>query len=210
MRTIHLCGETLPHPGHVCAFFDSREQKYEVLIPFLKDAITAGDDIINIIDASDRRAHLDTLAEGGVPIHAAITSGRLNVMTSEETYLKEGEDTLPRLLGFLREALVRAREEKHCLRTCGEMNWIGRGEVAIEEVLEYEARVNELLPDFQCTLLCVYDLAQLSPSLMSDILATHPSAIIKGRLRSNPYYVHAEAFLEMLRARRATQDPARE
>jgi hypothetical protein len=57
MKMIHLCGETLPHPGHVCAFFDSREQKYETLIPFLNDAISAGDEVINIVDG--KRTHPD-------------------------------------------------------------------------------------------------------------------------------------------------------
>src|SRR5688572_4457887 len=105
MRTVSLCGETLPHPGHVCAFFDSREQKYETLIPFLQDALTAGDDVINIVDASDMKAHLETLLDAGVPVRTARTSGQLNVMTSEETYLREGEDVLARLLAFLGETL---------------------------------------------------------------------------------------------------------
>ena len=203
MRSIHLCGQTLPHPGHVCAFFDSQEQKYEVLIPFLKDAITAGDDVINIVDARDRTAHLNTLAQGGVPVEPAMANGQLNVLTSEETYLQNGDDVLPRLLGFLGEKLQQAKDEKHCLRTCGEMNWVGRRVLPIEDVLEYESRVNNFLPDFECTLLCIYDLPSTPTSLMMDILATHPFAIINGRLRENPHYVQPVEFLQMLRTRRS-------
>ena len=203
MRTVHLCGETLPHPGHVCAFFDSREQKYDVLIPFLKDAIAAGDDVVNIVDASDLTAHLDTLSDGGVPVETAMSSGQLNVLTSEETYLQDGEDVLARLLVFLRETLTSAREQNHSVRTWGEMNWVARGALPIEDVLQYEARVNELLPDFECSMLCIYDLAKTPSSLMSDVLATHPFAIIKGRLRKNPYYVEPDEYLEMLNGRQS-------
>ena len=200
MRQINICGETLPHPGHVCAFFDSREQKYDVLVPFLKDAITAGDDVVNIVDACDEAAHLDTLLNGGVPVDA-LRSGQLNVKTSEQTYLHGGGNGLPSLLEFLRVSLDRARRDNHCLRTWGEMSWVARGELPLKDVLEYEARVNEVVPDFECTLLCSYDLAYTPPSLVSDILATHPSAIIKGRLRRTPHYVQPTEFLQMLSAR---------
>lgn len=202
MRTVNLCGELLPHPGHVCAFFDSRDQKYETLIPFLKDAITAGDDVINIVDEHDMATHLDTLLKGGVPVRSAMEGGTLSVLTSEQTYLQPGKDTLPHLLEFLREALGRAKSENHCLRTWGEMNWVERDGVRMGDVLEYEARVNELFPDFECTLLCIYDLARVSASLMADILATHPSAIINGRLRRNSHYVEHHEYLDMLRARK--------
>ena len=203
MRTIQLCGEALPHAGHVCAFFDSREKKYETLIPFLKDAIAAGDEVINIVDADDHALHLDTLLQGGVPVRAPLDSGRFNLLTSEETYLQDREDALPRLLGFLDQALERAQTEGHCLRTWGEMNWVARDLLPVEMVLEYEARVNECLTDDECTLLCIYDLALVTPSLMLDILATHPSAIINGRLRRNSHYVEPEEYLGMLRARRS-------
>lgn len=201
MRTISLCGETLPHAGHVCAFFDSRDQKYDVLIPFFKDAILAGDEIVNIVDAADRSAHLESLLDGGVPIRAAMDNGQLSVFTSEETYLQDDDDTLPKLLEFLKETLSTAKAENRSLRTCGEMNWIHRSTLPVEEILTYEARVNDLVPDFECTLMCIYDTASLSSSMMLDILATHPAAIINGRLRKNPNYVQPAEFLEMLRAR---------
>ena len=202
MRTVHLCGQVLPHPGHVCAFFDSRDQKYDVLVPFTKDAIAAGDDVINIVDSRDRAAHIDTLSQSGIPVDDAMGNGQLSVFTTEQTYLRDGEDVLPSLLEFLRDALDRAHQQEHCLRTWGEMNWVERGVVPIEEVLEYEARVNELLPDFECTLVCIYDLAHTPPSLMTDILSTHPYAIINGRLRENSFYVQPHEYLEILRSRR--------
>ena len=202
MRTVQLCGEAVPHPGHVCAFFDSRDEKYDILAPFLKDAITVGDDVVNIVDASERATHLNSLSDHGVPVHAAMGTGKLKVFTSEETYLQEGKDVLPRLLGFLGETIERAKEENHCVRTWGEMNWVERETVPIEDVLEYEARVNELFSDVECTMLCVYDLARIPTSLLADILATHPSVIIQGRLRKNEHYIEPQEYLEMLRSRR--------
>lgn len=199
-REIHLCGERVPHPGHVCAFFDSREQKYATLGPFLIDAIAAGDRVINIVDERGRKDHLKALAAAHVPVTYAAERGQLKLLTSEETYLREGEVSLDPLLDLLRHEMEAAKHEDRCIRTWGDMNWIGRSRMPIERVLEYEANVNRFMPDFTCTLLCVYDLAFTASALVSDILATHPFAIIKGRLRENPYFVKPDEYLRMLRA----------
>lgn len=201
LRLIELCGQQLPHPGHVCAFFDSREQKYEILAPFFKDAIEAGDEIVNIVDARHRPGHIKALVDAGVPLEPAMASGQVNILTSEETYLQEGDDILPNLLDFLGQTLVRAKQEGHCLRTCGEMNWVAEGKLPMKQVLQYEARVNNFLPDHECTLVCVYDLAVTPTSMVSDILATHPFAIIQGRLRENAHYVQPHEYLAMLETR---------
>lgn len=202
-RPIHLGGEEIPHAGHICAFFDSRAEKYKVLAPYLAEGIASGDRIINVVDAKDREAHLRTLAAAHVPVEGAIDRGQYQLLTAEETYLRDGVVKLDDMLQLLRDALESAEREGTCIRTCGEMNWIGRSSMPTEEVMAYEARVNEFVPTYQCTLVCVYDVAILRSGMVADILATHPSAIINGRLRKNPVYVEPGQFLEMLQQRRA-------
>jgi hypothetical protein len=127
--------------------------------------------------------------------------GQFQLLTAEETYLKDGAVELDGMLDLLHDALETARREGSSVRTCGEMNWIGRSGMATETVMAYEARVNQFVPTFQCTLVCVYDVAQARSGMVADILATHPTAIMNGRLRENPLYVEPQAFLEMLRKR---------
>jgi hypothetical protein len=200
-RRVSLCGHVLPHPGHVCAFFDSRDQKYDTLVPFFADGIEAGDRIINVVDAAERPRHLRTLEERSLPVSEVMANDQLTVLTSEEAYLADGEHSLDAMLEMLDQTLHASRRENYCVRTCGEMNWVSRAEIPIRKVLEYESRVNFLVPSFQCTLLCVYDLSSITSALMSDILATHPFAIVKGKFRPNPFYVEPEEYLEMLRNR---------
>ncbi len=195
---ITLCGEPVVRPGHICAFFDSRSEKYEILAPYFNEGLAAGDHVINVVDADSRGEHLRNLAENDVVLEPAMTTGQMRVLTSEETYLKEGTYDLEGMLELLRETLETARRDGHRVRTCGEMNWIERSEISSQRVMEYEARVNQFLPTFDCTLLCVYDLAHTRPAMLSDILATHPFAIIKGRARPNPYFVPPEEYLEMM------------
>jgi hypothetical protein len=200
---IHLCGEEVPHAGHICAFFDTRGEKYSVLAPYFAEGIAEGDRIINVVDAKDREQHIQTLTQAKVPLSEAMERGQVQLLTAEETYLKEGTLNLDGMLDMLREALETAEREGINVRTCGEMNWIGRSDMPTEEVLSYEARVNDFVPTFQCTLVCVYDVARLRPGMVADLLATHPTSIIDGQLRSNPLFVEPEAFLEKLRQRSA-------
>ena len=131
--------------------------------------------------------------------------GQYRLLTAEETYLRDGAVELDGMLDLLREALESAKRDGTRVRTCGEMNWVARSSMPTEHVMTYEARVNEFVPTFQCTLLCVYDLALMRTGMVADILATHPAAIINGQLRPNPYYVEPSAFLHMLRQRSANK-----
>jgi hypothetical protein len=200
-RVVTLCGERLPGPGHVCAFFDSRQEKYDMLASYFGDAIRAGDRIINVVDQARKDDHLTQLDRAHVPVREALARHQMEVLTSEETYLRDGVQDLEGMLDLLRGALESAHREGRCVRTCGEMNWIGRSSIPIERVLEYEAKVNQFVPTFDCTLVCLFDTADMSAALVSDILATHPFAIIKNRLRPNPYYVAPDEYLGMLRSR---------
>ena len=55
--------------------------------------------------------------------------------------------------------------------------------------MDYEARVNVLVPTYDCTLLCVYDLDTLSGAMVMDILATHPYVVHRRKVLRNSCYV---------------------
>jgi hypothetical protein len=194
-----LCGQEVPVAGHICAFFNSNEEKYSTLAPFFADAIQAGDTVIDVMEESSCAEHVEALSGKGIDVRAAVEGGRLRLSTCEQTYQRNGKLDLDAVLDMLSETLHAARNEGRCVRTCGEMNWIA-GSRATSRAMEYEARVNEFVPTFECTLMCVYDLAQTPSTLMSDILATHPFAVINGRLRANPYAVEPAEYMKMLRA----------
>jgi hypothetical protein len=193
-----LCGEEVPAAGHICAFFNSTKEKYDTLAPFIMDAIQAGDTVIDVMEEKSRAEHVDALKQQGIDIHSESQTGRFRLATCEQTYQRSGKFDLDAVLEMLSETLQEARGEGRSVRTCGEMNWISANQSVTRRAMEYEARVNEFVPNFECTLLCVYDLASTPSRLMSDILATHPFAVINGRLRANPYAVDPAELMKML------------
>ena len=69
--------------------------------------------------------------------------------------------------------------------------------------------MNLLVPTFDCTFVCVYDLDKLSGGMVADILATHPYVIMNGQIRANAFYIEPRRYLsELLLARRSPSTTA--
>jgi hypothetical protein len=192
-RPVRLCGEQIGRPGHICAFFNSREEEYDTLLPYFRDGIEAGDQIVNVLDAERLSDHRERLSAAGLP-----GDDRIAIASSEDTYLSGGAFDMERMVGFVRDHLAMAAIEGRRIRTAGWMDWIQRNAPGTERVLEYEARMNLLVPDFDCTFLCVYDLAKFDARMLIDILATHPYVILRGRVRKNSFYVPPLVYLKDL------------
>ena len=189
-RTITLAGKKLQAPGHICAFFDSREQEYDVLSPYYLEGLNAGEEVVTIVDEHRHDDHCNRMAAHGVPVKDALASSQLQVLTAESTYTLGGRFDGQRMYELLQNALASARHRGRKVRTSGVMDWAAHGEVpGTDELMGYEARVNVLVPIYDCTLLCVYDLAKVNGRMMMDILTTHPYVLHRRRILENPYYV---------------------
>jgi hypothetical protein len=193
-QSIRLCGQEIDQPGHICAFFTSADEEYETLIPYLKDGIDAGEEVLNVLDEGRLQDHRSRLEAAGVPV----ANGRLQVASSEETYLAGGHFDMARMVGFVRDRLDGAAAQGRQVRTAGWMDWVYRAAPGTERVMEYEARMNLLVPTFDCTFMCIYDLPKLSGQMVVDILATHPYVILRGQIRQNPHYVPPDVYLREL------------
>lgn len=189
-HSIRVAGQHIDRAGHICAFFSSREQEYATLLPYLKEGLDAGERVLNVLDASRLDDHRERLTRAGIPLDDG-----LSIASSEDTYLADGRFDMERMIAFVRDALTGAKREGTRLRTCGWMDWIHRDAPGTERTMEYEARMNLLVPDFDCTFMCVYDLDRLPGETIADIMATHPFAIVGGEVRRNPFYVPPEVYL---------------
>lgn len=191
---VALCGEHIDRPGHICAFFDSREQEYQTLIPYFRDGLAAGEQVFNIVDQARYDDHVGRLTASGL----RVDGDGVTVRTSEETYLEGGQFDIDRMCDLIQLQLEDARASGKRVRTAGVMDWLKRNAPGSDRALEYEARMNLLVPAYDCTFMCVYDLANLDGKTVVDILSTHHFAIFKGQIRRNPFYIAPEVYLKEL------------
>lgn len=190
-RSIRLCGQDVDQPGYICAFFSSREEEYGTLIPYLKEGMDEGEDVLNVIDEkrlADHRARLDA---GGI----RVADGHVSIAASEQTYLAGGRFEMRRMVDFVRDQLSRSAHHGRRVRTAGWMDWLSREPADLRRVMEYESRMNLLVPDFDCTFMCVYNLEMLRGDMVADIIATHPYVILNGQVRPNAFYIPPEDYL---------------
>jgi len=144
--SIHLAGATLHRCGHVCAFFHDQDEEYRVLTPFIVEGFRKGDKAFHIVDPKLRGMHLERLQQAGIDVTQAQRSGQLEVLSWEESYLRDGRFDQHRTLAFIQEVLERGKSQgfPHT-RIVSHMGWVLEDRPGVNDFLEYEARVNRIL-----------------------------------------------------------------
>lgn len=201
---IPFAGSQLGEVRHVCAFFNSVEEQYRVLMPFIKDGFECGHKAVHVVNPDKCHDHLQKLSAAGIDATAAQRSGQLELRTNVETYLRDGRFDQDRMLEAF-EQLSSGNDKAGfpLSRIICQMDWAADGRSHIENLVEFESRVNEVWRCHEDAVICVYDLAKFGGDTVIDIMRTHPLVIIGGILQPNPFYVPPEEFLRELRERRA-------
>lgn len=200
---VRLAGRTLKPSTHVCAFFYSRQEQDKVLMPFFRDGFERGEKLFHIIDPDLDHDHRCSCREHGIDVEAAEASGQLEIRHWEDAYLKDGYFDGDRMLRTLESVLQTNRDRYGLTRLMGNMEWALATAPGVTDIVEYETKLNYLLPNYPDPVVCVYDLNRHSGSVVMDVLRTHPMVIIGGVLQENPLYVPPDVMLEALQARRA-------
>jgi hypothetical protein len=199
---VKLAGSTLSHSCHACAFFHSKEEEYEVLMPFILEGFKNGDRAFHIVNKDHRAEHLARLQQEGIDVDSAEAAGLLDVVRWEDTYLKDGRFDQMLMIETLKEALSIATPPGKISRNIANMEWALESMPGVEDIVEYEARLNQALPKNHDPVVCTYDLSKFDASVVVDIMRTHPMVIIGGILQHNPFYIPAEEMLAEIDARR--------
>src|SRR5260370_31484086 len=160
---ISLAGSQLGQARHVCAFFNSDEEEYRVLLPFIKDGFECGDKAIHILSPDQRRDHLQRLAGIGIDSTAVQRSGQFELRSSTETYLQDGRFDQDRMLqSFERMASDNAEGGFPLSRIVCRMDWVPDGQSHIGDLIDFGARVNDVWGRHDDAVICAYHVANLS------------------------------------------------
>jgi hypothetical protein len=206
LKQVRLAGSVLGRSRHVCAFFHSKEEEYRVLLPFIKEGFDQGDRAFHIVDPQHRPEHLRRLQEVGIDVTEAQRKGQLEVRRWEDAYLQDGHFDQNRMLALLVEVLNQGKAQGFPLtRGVANMEWALEDRPGVDDIVEYETRLNFVLPKYDDAVCCTYDLARFGANVVMDVLRTHPMVIIGGVLQQNPFFVPPDEFLRELRER-AGQD----
>jgi hypothetical protein len=203
---IRFAGSQLGEARHVCAFFNTDDEEYRVLLPFIKDGFECGDKAIHVLSPNQHRNHLQRLAGIGIDSTAVQRSGQFELRSSTETYLQDGRFDKDRMLqSFEQMASGNAEGAFPLSRIVCRMDWVPDGQSHIDDLIEFEAKVNDVWRRHDDAVICAYHLSKFSGDAVIDIMRTHPLVIVGGILQHNPFFVPPVEFLYEIRARRAAR-----
>jgi hypothetical protein len=124
-KSANLATATVACGCHVCAFFHSRDDEYEVPLPFLKEGFESGDKAVHIIDQKDGADRLRRLTNGGIHANAGEQNRQIEVRAWENAYLRGRRFDQKAMLALIEEVLTAGKQQGFALTGCGQ-TWNGR------------------------------------------------------------------------------------
>jgi hypothetical protein len=190
-----LPGVSMNVSDHICAFYRGVEERDEVLLPYLRAGLQAGDKCICVLDSTDPALLVDELGD-----EPRVEADQLSTFCSEESYLRGGGFSPDDMLGFW-ESVARsafARHDYALVRSVGEMTWALRDLPGVDQLVAYEAELNRQLLKYPQVLLCLYDLEQFTDGeVLIEILRTHPQVLMSRMVLDNPWYIAPDERLSL-------------
>ncbi|GAA2314007.1 sensor histidine kinase [Streptomyces kunmingensis] len=169
MRTVSIT-EPFDHP----ALFYRDEQEYLAgTVPFVRDALDAGDPVAVAVPGPNLALIRDELGERAAEVHlldmtrAGRNPGRI----------------IPRVLRAFADSHPGRRA-----RIIGEPIWAGRTEAEYPACVQHEALINLAFQGREATILCPYDTTRLDASVLADAYVTHPTVIESGTQADSSAY----------------------
>ena len=202
-RSVTLAGSAVRQRCHACAFFHNAEEEYRLLLPFVQEGFRQGDKIFQIVDSRHRDERRRRIGSLGIDVQSAERSGQIEVRPWESAHLREDRFDQYAMLALVEDVLGNGKQQFGLTRFWANMEWSLGDFPGVDDIVEYECRLNDVTSRFEDVVVCTYDLNRFSATVVMDIMRTHPQVIVGGILQENPFYVAPEQFLQELRARDA-------
>jgi hypothetical protein len=209
-HSVQFAGGILGRQRHICAFFNSTDEEHRVLRSFIKDGFDQGDKAFHLVNPVRREEHLKRLAEAGINVQEAMDIGQLEVRPWQDGPLHGGRLDQDTWLTSFEQVLQSGPKAGYAqTRFLAHMEWALVQLPGVEDLIEFETRVNYVVPKYDDIVICTYDLSRFPASVVIDAMRTHPIVIVGGLLHENPFFVPPDQFLQEIKERRSLRESQR-
>jgi hypothetical protein len=192
-----ISGVRLSEGDHVCAFYQGPGERNDVLMPYLRAGLAAGDKCVCIVDATDLEAVVVDLRTD-LGEEREQVEHQLDVLTVERACRRTGAFGPGEMLEFWDETVSAALgpEGFTFVRGVGDMTWATRDVPGlVAQVILFESMLNRFLPLHPQVILCLYDIERFSGEMIVEAVKTHPKILVRGAIVENPDYLEPDEFL---------------
>ncbi len=182
---------------HLCVIYETREQQFALAVPFLETGLARGEKCVYVADENTTASILDAMRDQGVDVDRPVEKGMLAVANKKREYLRKGHFDPNEMILYLARIVTEVKAAGFpAYRFAGEMTWALGGDLDTDLLIEYEARLNHFLREYDAVCLCQYNNKRFSPTTILQVLRTHPLVVYGGHVCKNPYYVPPDEFLK--------------
>lgn len=188
-----LPGVSMTVSDHICAFYRGEEERDQLLLPYMRAGLRAGDKCVCVLDSTDPELLRDELVD-----EPRIQIDQLSAFRSEDSYLLDGRFAPDAMLRFWETVASSAfaAHDYELVRVVGEMTWALRDLPGVSLLVAYEAELNRFLRRYPQVVLCLYDLERFTDGeVLIEILRTHPKVLMSRMVLDNPWYVEPDHVL---------------
>ncbi|UCE65423.1 MAG: MEDS domain-containing protein [Candidatus Zixiibacteriota bacterium] len=181
---------------HASLFYSSKEERLPIVSGYMKDGLKLGERCVYIFHENGHDFILERLKVKGVKVDSALKKGDLLLLDKKEAYLRrdffDPDYTVKKLRQFTDLAIS---EGYKGLRITSEMSWANGDYPGSEKLMEYEAKLNFIIPRNKITALCQYDINSFQSGSLIRAIQTHPVVVFNNIPCKNGYYVPPSEFL---------------
>lgn len=180
---------------HIVYLYNDNEEKKRTMARFLQRGLDDGEKVLYLVhDISPSEMRQELCALG---VSAYDSEQAFDMMEAHFKHCPNevfAPNVMLGLVGAYYDGAV--REGYSGARGAGEMSWAADGGRAnLDQLIDYENKLNEILTEHPLTTICQYDVRLFSGALIMDILSVHPITIVNGQVIKNPFYVPPDEFL---------------
>ncbi|MEU9152304.1 sensor histidine kinase [Streptomyces sp. NPDC048417] len=145
---------------HSALFYGDEDEYLAGTVPFVQDALAAGEPVAVAVPGENLRLLRDVLGAD---------AGAVRLLDMRQAGRNPG-----RILPGVLHAFADAQPPGRRVRVVGEPVWPGRTAAEYPACVQHEALINTAFRGRGITVLCPYDIARLDPRTVADAHATHP------------------------------------
>lgn len=196
MTSFGFTSERFPEGCHMCYIYNDEEERQEVIARYIESGFAEDEYVFYLVDnmsPEEMRAHL---LEKGVQLPSDADDRRFKIYQAADGYCPDGFFSPDYMLGKLHDIYQSSIAEGFSgCRGMGEMAWALRGIPGSERLVEYEARINQVVRTSPLNAICSYNANLFDGATIFKILNVHPMMVVRGQVVRNPYYIPPEEYL---------------
>jgi PAS domain S-box-containing protein len=169
----------IPWGSHFCVFYETTQDLLDVLVPYFKAGLESNEFNIWVVTKRYFGAVEEAVAALGqaIPnIQSFLETGRLEIVTEADFYLRGNDFNWERLLNVWKEKIAGALARGFDgIRASGDVSWLGQE--YWNDIYAYEKRLHELIAGQPAIILCSYPLPKFGGAEVLDIVQAHQFTI---------------------------------